>query len=120
MLAFGAVAIGSAFVHSYPALLVTRVMLGLAEGGTLVRVYVVGNEFFEVDVYFQSGLVYILARVRWQRNIFMIFDPLGFEQYYRRSELVLRIGIFFGLSPTLAGACKNALFLFDFRRDVHV
>ena len=27
-------------------------------------------------------------------------------QYYRRSELVMRIGVFVGLAPTLAGACK--------------
>lgn len=27
-------------------------------------------------------------------------------KYYRRSELVLRIGIFFGLAPCFAGACE--------------
>jgi MFS family permease len=35
---FGAVAIGTAFVKSYSGLIVTRVFLGLAEGGTLARV----------------------------------------------------------------------------------
>ncbi|KAF9048338.1 MFS general substrate transporter [Hymenopellis radicata] len=70
---FGAVSIGSAFIHTFGELLVTRVFLGIAEGGTL------------------SGLTYIMSR------------------YYRRSELVLRIGIFFGLSPTLAGAFGGLL-----------
>ncbi|KAG7094126.1 hypothetical protein E1B28_007738 [Marasmius oreades] len=70
---FGIVAIGTAFVTSFAGLLVTRVLLGIAEGGTL------------------SGLTYLLSR------------------YYRRSELVLRIGIFFGTSPALAGAFGGLL-----------
>ncbi|KLO05690.1 MFS general substrate transporter [Schizopora paradoxa] len=37
------------------------------------------------------GLIYLLSR------------------YYRRSELVMRVGIFFGLSPTLAGAFGGLL-----------
>ncbi|EAU90418.2 hypothetical protein CC1G_00802 [Coprinopsis cinerea okayama7 len=73
VIGFGVVALGSAFVTSYQGLIVTRVFLGLTEGGTL------------------PGLVYILAR------------------YYRRKELVLRIGIFFGLSPSLAGAFGGLL-----------
>jgi len=73
VLAFGIIAIASAFVKSFGALLATRVLLGFAEGGTL------------------SGLVYLLAR------------------YYRRHELVLRVGIFFGLAPTLAGAFGGLL-----------
>ncbi|KAH6915822.1 major facilitator superfamily domain-containing protein [Coprinopsis sp. MPI-PUGE-AT-0042] len=73
VIAFGVVALASAFVTSFAGLMVTRVFLGLAEGGTL------------------PGLVYILAR------------------YYRRKELVLRIGIFFGLSPSLAGAFGGLL-----------
>ncbi|KDR80782.1 hypothetical protein GALMADRAFT_241222 [Galerina marginata CBS 339.88] len=73
VISFGVVAIGSAFVQSFGGLIATRVLLGLAEGGTL------------------SGLVYTLAR------------------YYRRDELVLRIGIFFGLSPPLAGGFGGLL-----------
>ncbi|EKM81338.1 hypothetical protein AGABI1DRAFT_99367 [Agaricus bisporus var. burnettii JB137-S8] len=69
VIAFGAVALGSAFMKTYAHMLVTRVFLGIAEGGTL------------------AGLVYILAR------------------FYRRKELVLRMGFFFGLAPSLAGAC---------------
>ncbi|KAI5120749.1 hypothetical protein M0805_007823 [Coniferiporia weirii] len=65
---FGATTIGTAFVRDYKGLIITRVFLGITEGGLL------------------SGLVYILSR------------------YYRRSELILRIGIFFGLAPTLSGA----------------
>ncbi|EEB96904.1 hypothetical protein MPER_03876, partial [Moniliophthora perniciosa FA553] len=61
---FGAVAIGTAFVTSYGGLVVSRVFLGMAEGGTL---------------------------------------------YYRRSELVLRVGVFFGVAPTLAGAFGGLL-----------
>ncbi|THU98273.1 MFS general substrate transporter [Dendrothele bispora CBS 962.96] len=38
-----------------------------------------------------SGLVYLMAR------------------YYRRSEIVLRVGIFFGLAPSLAGAFGGLL-----------
>ncbi|TFK29612.1 MFS general substrate transporter [Coprinopsis marcescibilis] len=68
IIGFGLVALASAFVTSFTGLLVTRVFLGITEGGTL------------------PGLVYILAR------------------YYKRKELVLRIGIFFGLSPSLSGA----------------
>lgn len=33
---FGIVSFGSAFVHNYHQLIVTRVLLGLAEGGSLV------------------------------------------------------------------------------------
>ncbi|PPQ63106.1 hypothetical protein CVT24_005817 [Panaeolus cyanescens] len=73
VLSFGVIALGTAFVKSYAGLVVTRVFLGLAEGGTL------------------SGLVYCLSR------------------YYRRHELVWRIGIFFGLSPSLAGAFGGLL-----------
>ena len=36
VLAFGIVAIGSAFMKSFGALLATRVLLGFSEGGTLV------------------------------------------------------------------------------------
>ena len=36
VISFGVVAIGSAFVKSYGALIATRVLLGFAEGGTLV------------------------------------------------------------------------------------
>ncbi|KAF9466150.1 MFS general substrate transporter [Collybia nuda] len=70
---FGAVAIGTAFIKSYTGLIVTRVFLGLAEGGTL------------------PGLTYMLSR------------------YYRRSELVLRLGIFIGVAPSLAGAFGGLL-----------
>ncbi|KAF9269214.1 MFS general substrate transporter [Marasmius fiardii PR-910] len=71
---FGVVAIGTAFVTSFAGLLVTRVFLGIAEGGTLVR----------------------------------ITSELSLD-YYRRSELVFRIGIFFGTSPALAGAFGGLL-----------
>ncbi|EJD00698.1 MFS general substrate transporter [Fomitiporia mediterranea MF3/22] len=70
---FGIVSIGTAFVKNYAGLIITRVFLGLAEGGTL------------------SGLTYIMSR------------------YYRRTELVLRVGIFFGLAPPLAGAFGGLL-----------
>lgn len=73
VIAFGAVALGSAFMKTYAELIVTRVFLGLAEGGTL------------------AGLVYCLAR------------------FYRRRELVIRMGFFFGLSPVLAGAFGGLL-----------
>jgi len=73
VIAFGAVALGSAFMKTYTELIVTRVFLGIAEGGTL------------------SGLVYTLAR------------------YYRRHELVLRMGFFFGLAPSLAGSFGGLL-----------
>ncbi|KAF8075137.1 MFS general substrate transporter [Lyophyllum atratum] len=71
--AFGVVSIGTAFIKSYAGLVVTRVFLGLAEGGTL------------------SGLTYMLSR------------------YYRRKELVLRIGLFFGASTPIAGAFGGLL-----------
>ncbi|KAK0466946.1 MFS general substrate transporter [Desarmillaria tabescens] len=70
---FGIVSIGTAFVKSFAGLIITRVFLGIAEGGTL------------------SGLTYIMSR------------------YYRRSELVLRLGIFFGVSTNLAGAFGGLL-----------
>ncbi|KAG2001981.1 high-affinity nicotinic acid transporter [Coprinopsis cinerea AmutBmut pab1-1] len=73
VVAFGLVALGSAFMTSYAGLIVTRVFLGLSEGGTL------------------CGLVYTLS------------------QFYRRHELVLRIGIFFGLAPSLSGAFGGLL-----------
>ncbi|KAG6908884.1 hypothetical protein DXG01_002862 [Tephrocybe rancida] len=61
---FGIVSIGTAFVQSYTGLIITRVFLGLAEGGTL---------------------------------------------YYRRQELVFRIGLFFGTSTPIAGAFGGLL-----------
>ncbi|ESK81599.1 hypothetical protein Moror_11132 [Moniliophthora roreri MCA 2997] len=70
---FGLVVIGTAFVTSYGGLIMTRVFLGIAEGGTLL------------------GLIYVLS---------------GF---YCWSELVLCVGIFFGLSPSLAGAFGSLL-----------
>ncbi|TFK53257.1 MFS general substrate transporter [Heliocybe sulcata] len=70
---FGAVSIGSAFMRDFGGLVATRIILGIAEGGTL------------------SGLTYVVSR------------------YYRRGELVLRVGIFFGLSPTIAGAFGGLL-----------
>lgn len=36
VIAFGAVALGSAFMKTYGQMIVTRVFLGIAEGGTLV------------------------------------------------------------------------------------
>ncbi|KAH6884647.1 major facilitator superfamily domain-containing protein [Coprinopsis sp. MPI-PUGE-AT-0042] len=68
VIAFGIIALFSAFMTSFSGLIATRIFLGLAEGGTL------------------SGLVYTLS------------------QYYRRSELILRIGVFFGMAPSLSGA----------------
>jgi len=73
VICFGVATISTAFVGNYAGLIVTRVFLGIAEGGTL------------------PGLIYILSR------------------YYRRSELVMRVGIFFGLSPSLAGAFGGLL-----------
>jgi len=32
-----------------------------------------------------------------------------FRQYYRRHELVFRVGVFFGCAPPLAGACEHNL-----------
>ena len=39
VIAFGAVSLGSAFIHTYTQLIVTRVFLGIAEGGTLVNIF---------------------------------------------------------------------------------
>ncbi|KAJ3563381.1 hypothetical protein NP233_g8976 [Leucocoprinus birnbaumii] len=73
VISFGAVALGSAFMRNYAELIVTRILLGIAEGGTL------------------AGLVYCLSR------------------FYRRKELVIRMGFFYGLSPSLAGAFGGLL-----------
>ncbi|KAF7308966.1 putative transporter C11D3.18C [Mycena kentingensis (nom. inval.)] len=73
VVAFGVVSIATAFVKNFGGLMVTRVFLGMAEGGTL------------------AGLTYIVSR------------------YYRRRELVMRIGIFFGVSAPLGGAFGGLL-----------
>ncbi|KAF6746647.1 major facilitator superfamily domain-containing protein [Ephemerocybe angulata] len=73
VIGFGVITLASAFLHSFAGLVVNRVFLGLAEGGTL------------------SGLVYIISR------------------YYRRKELVVRVGIFFGVGPSIAGAFGGLL-----------
>ncbi|KAF7308963.1 MFS general substrate transporter [Mycena kentingensis (nom. inval.)] len=73
VVAFGVVSIATAFVQNFAGLVVTRVFLGMAEGGTL------------------AGLTYIISR------------------YYRRRELVMRIGIFFGVSAPLGGAFGGLL-----------
>ncbi len=62
VIAFGAVALGSAFVRTYKELIVTRVFLGIAEGGTLVGLRLVAD--LAVLIGPQAGLVYTLARVR--------------------------------------------------------
>ncbi|KAJ3561232.1 hypothetical protein NP233_g10318 [Leucocoprinus birnbaumii] len=73
VIAFGVVSLGSAFMKTYADLIVTRIFLGFAEGGTL------------------AGLVYTLAR------------------FYRRKELVIRMGYFMGLSGSFAGAFGGLL-----------
>ncbi|KAJ8516567.1 hypothetical protein ONZ45_g6109 [Pleurotus djamor] len=70
---FGVATFATAFVHDYAGLAVTRVLLGIFEGGTL------------------PGLAYILSR------------------YYRKREYVMRLGIFFGTAPCLAGAFGGLL-----------
>ena len=62
VLAFGAVALGSAFMRSYKELIVTRVFLGIAEGGTLVGPRLTAGLAMLIGL--QAGLVYTLARVR--------------------------------------------------------
>ncbi|KAJ8482686.1 hypothetical protein ONZ45_g14862 [Pleurotus djamor] len=93
--AFGIVSIGTAFVQSFTGLIVSRVFLGIAEGGTLVRSQIRCWFILEMltrrTLANKPGLTYILSR------------------YYRRSELVLRLGIFFGVSPSLAGAFGGLL-----------
>ncbi|KIJ31712.1 hypothetical protein M422DRAFT_185583, partial [Sphaerobolus stellatus SS14] len=73
MIAFGIIALSTAFITNFTGLILTRMFLGIAEGGLL------------------PGLVYVLSR------------------YYRRKELVFRIGIFFGVAPSLAGAFGGLL-----------
>ncbi|KAF8575940.1 MFS general substrate transporter [Ramaria rubella] len=73
VIAFGVISISTAFIHNFTGFIVSRVFLGLAEGGLL------------------PGLVYVLSR------------------YYRRKEFVLRVGLFFGISPPLAGAFGGLL-----------
>ncbi len=45
VIGFGLCTLGSAFVTSYDGLMVTRVFLGISEGGTLVR-KAIGIQFF--------------------------------------------------------------------------
>lgn len=40
VVAFGAVSLGTAFIHNFGQLVVTRLLLGLAEGGTLVELQI--------------------------------------------------------------------------------
>jgi MFS family permease len=61
---FGAVSIATAFITSYSGLIVTRVFLGLAEGGTLVCTSKVSIQIQVINRVLQSGLAYILSRVR--------------------------------------------------------
>ena len=66
---FGIVSIGTAFVKSYAGLLVIRVFLGLAEGGTLVCD--IGWRIRDLCAnLYQSGLTYILSRVSTRIAIF--------------------------------------------------
>ncbi|KAJ2917847.1 hypothetical protein MD484_g2542, partial [Candolleomyces efflorescens] len=94
---FGLVSLASAFMTSYAGLIATRVFLGIFEGGTL------------------SGLIYILSRVRdlfCRASLRRKYSP--FAQYYRRKELVLRIGLFNGIAPALSGASSGLLRIGDF------
>ncbi|KAF8518498.1 MFS general substrate transporter [Hysterangium stoloniferum] len=69
----GVVAISTAFIQSFTGLIITCLVLGMAEGGLL------------------PGLIYLISR------------------YYRRKERVLRMGIFFGCSPSLGGVFGGLL-----------
>lgn len=51
------------------------------------------------------GLLSITGALCYSLSAVLVFNSVS--QYYRRHELVWRIGIFFGLSPSLAGACTT-------------
>lgn len=105
---FGIITISTAFVKSYSGLIATRVFLGIAEGGTLVRpISMILCNLALSCIGLVRPHIYRIAR--------MSFALVGFvltkmNKYYRRTELVMRIGIFFGVSAPLAGACKSQLF----------
>lgn len=73
VIVFGVVSIATAFIHNLAGVIVTRIFLGLSEGGLL------------------PGIAYLLSR------------------YYRRQELIARIGFFLALSPSLSGAFGGLL-----------
>ncbi|ESK89334.1 phthalate transporter [Moniliophthora roreri MCA 2997] len=82
---FELVMIGTVFV--------ARVFLGIAEGGTLVH-----------------GLIYyVLSGVSSIKFILQQLEIDFVNQFYHQSELILCVGIFFGLSPSLAGAFGGLL-----------
>ncbi len=104
MTAFGVVSIGTAFVKSFAGLVVTRVFLGLAEGGTLVRQYPDLRSLIFICT--AVGLDLYLVKSEYSGLLLVCPNHLKKStKYYRRSELVWRLGIFFGLSTDLAGAC---------------
>ncbi|TEB22529.1 MFS general substrate transporter [Coprinellus micaceus] len=73
VIGFGVVSLASAFLRNFTGLIISRIFLGLTEGGTL------------------SALLYIVSR------------------YYRRQEYVFRVGIFFGIAPSVSGAFGGLL-----------
>lgn len=73
VIGFGVVTIGTAFIKNLAGLIVTRILLGITEGGVL------------------PAIAYLLSR------------------YYRKQELIARIGFFLALSPSLSGAFGGLL-----------
>ena len=106
---FGLATIGTAFVKSYNGLIVTRVFLGMAEGGTLV-----GSPCFVCIHSLRDTLVWLdIHHVAGSSAFVLFLCAKPSMQYYRRSELVLRVGIWCWSAP-LAGACTQN-FHFDIR-----
>jgi len=57
VLSFGIVSIGTAFVHSFAGLVVTRVALGIAEGGTLSGIaYILSRYYRRSEFVFRIGM----------------------------------------------------------------
>jgi len=88
-MAFGAVTIGSAWVHNFQTFLGVRILLGIFEGGGAstflsFRTCRVADPALARAVI--PGIVYLLTR------------------FYTRSELAFRIGVFLSLGPGLSGA----------------
>ena len=99
VIAFGAIVIGEAFVQSYSGLLGVRFILGLAEGGTLVRIYTFFLVLHQSHLYHKSGLVYILSRVRMKHPDIRRFWKL--IRFGMKISIILVANLFYVLESSL-------------------
>ncbi|GJN87347.1 hypothetical protein Rhopal_000296-T1 [Rhodotorula paludigena] len=90
-MAFGAVTIGSAWVHNFGTFLGVRILLGIFEGGVI------------------PGIAFLLTRFYTRQVSSISAKRMAMPRWPRLSELAFRVGVFLSLGPGLSGAFGGLL-----------